>query len=81
MPLNRYRKEWIPKLAFFQNFRIFQILAGGRCPPDPPGLAEEGKASRDPAPKQSYRRRIILLAISGAIPLRISADATFWRYF
>ena len=39
-------KYFLPKYFFF--FRNFSVLAGGRCPPDPPNFGWGGKAPPDP---------------------------------
>ena len=42
------------KKNFFFFFVFSKILAGGRCPPDPPGFGWGGKAPPDPPPKRSF---------------------------
>ena len=42
------------KHIFWYFFEQFSVLAGGRCPPDPPVFGWGGKAPPDPPLKRSF---------------------------
>ena len=42
------------KHIFWHFFEKFSVLAGGRCPPDPPVFGWGGKAPPDPPLKRSF---------------------------